>query len=103
MPVLILMTSFAVDLGRQRALRRDLQAAADVVSLDLVRIISDPDAAPDPALTRTTLNGSLTRNGLQTVEGPAGGDGAAVEGGRLTGTAAAGHDHTPELLGHAHT
>src|SRR3546814_9745258 len=67
MPVLILMTSFAVDLGRQRALRRDLQAAADVVSLDLVRIISDPDAAPDPALTLTTLNGSLTRNGLDTV------------------------------------
>src|SRR3546814_710078 len=47
MPVLILMTSFAVDPGRQRSLRRVPQAAADVVSPDQVRISADPDAAPE--------------------------------------------------------
>ena len=38
LPVLILMTAFAVDLGRQRMDRRTMQARADVVSLDLLRL-----------------------------------------------------------------
>ncbi len=38
LPVMILMTSFAVDLGRQRASRRDMQANADVIALDLARL-----------------------------------------------------------------
>lgn len=38
LPVLILMTAFAVDLGRQRASRREMQAVADVIALDLVRL-----------------------------------------------------------------
>ncbi len=54
LPVLILMTAFAVDLGRQRASRRTMQARADIVSLDLIRladgrteseIMSDPGYA----------------------------------------------------------
>jgi len=71
LPVLILMTSFAVDLGRQRALRRDLQAAADVIALDLTRILPVPAASTPPsnAETLTALNASLTRNGLPTVTG----------------------------------
>ena len=38
LPVLILMTAFAVDLGRQRASRRTMQARADIVALDMVRL-----------------------------------------------------------------
>ena len=39
LPVLILMTAFSIDLGRQRAARRDMQAKADVIALDLARLI----------------------------------------------------------------
>ncbi len=39
LPVLLLMTSFAIDLGRQRALRRTMQAKADVIALDLSRLL----------------------------------------------------------------
>ncbi len=38
LPVLILMTAFAVDLGRQRSSRRTMQARADIISLDLLRL-----------------------------------------------------------------
>jgi uncharacterized membrane protein len=38
MPVLLLMTAFAIDLGRQRSSRRTMQARADIVALDLVRL-----------------------------------------------------------------
>lgn len=38
LPVLMLMTGFAVDLGRQRTSRRDMQAAADVIALDMARL-----------------------------------------------------------------
>lgn len=38
LPVLILMTAIAVDLGRQRDARRSAQADADIISLDLVRL-----------------------------------------------------------------
>jgi len=38
LPVLMVMTGFAVDLGRQRASRRDMQANADVIALDMARL-----------------------------------------------------------------
>ena len=38
LPVLMLMTAFAVDLGQQRSTRRDMQAAADVIALDMSRL-----------------------------------------------------------------
>ncbi len=69
LPVLILMTAFAVDLGRQRSLRRDMQAGADVVALDLSRIIPVAQTAPTAAETLSALNASLTRNGYATVSG----------------------------------
>lgn len=69
LPVLVLMTSFAVDLGRQRALRRDLQADADVIALDLTRILAVPAVSTPPtaAETLTALNASLARNGMAAV------------------------------------
>lgn len=80
-PVLLLMTSFAVDLGRQQALRRDLQANADVISLDLVRLIESPDAVPNTADTLTALNDSLEQNDLDPVTATSGTDGALVQWG----------------------
>lgn len=69
LPVLIVMTAFAVDLGSQRALRRELQADADVVSLDLVRLAdgrTTEQIEADP-LYLAFLNGSLRRNGRPEV------------------------------------
>lgn len=43
--VLIPSTAIAVDLGMQRVVRRDLQALADVVALDLVRLVDGRNAA----------------------------------------------------------
>lgn len=43
--VLIPSTAVAVDLGMQRVVRRDLQALADVVALDLVRLVDGRTAA----------------------------------------------------------
>lgn len=66
LPVLIIMTAFAVDLGRQRSDRRTAQAAADVVAIDMVRIIEDRSVADiyfDPA-TQDSLTASAARNGL---------------------------------------
>lgn len=37
--VLVLLASFAVDLGMQRVARRDMQALADAVALDLARLV----------------------------------------------------------------
>ena len=55
LPVLLLMTSFAIDLGRQRAARRTMQAKADVIALDLARLI---DGAP-PANSRLAYSAPL--------------------------------------------
>jgi uncharacterized membrane protein len=63
---LVLMVSFAVDLGRQRADRRLAQAGADVVALDMVRIVEGrtlDQVVNDPA-TATALSESATRNGF---------------------------------------
>lgn len=38
LPVLLIITAIAVDLGRQRNDRRDMQSAADVISLDMARL-----------------------------------------------------------------
>jgi uncharacterized membrane protein len=43
--VLIPSTAMAVDLGMQRVVRRDMQALADVVALDLVRLVDGRTAA----------------------------------------------------------
>ena len=43
--VLIPSTAIAVDLGMQRVVRRDMQALADVVALDLVRLVDGRTAA----------------------------------------------------------
>ena len=43
--VLIPSTAIAVDLGMQRVVRRDMQALADVVALDLVRLVDGRNAA----------------------------------------------------------
>ncbi|CAN5653396.1 hypothetical protein BH11ACT8_BH11ACT8_10360 [soil metagenome] len=45
MVVLVLVASFVVDLGMQRVLRRDLQSMADVVALDLSRLVDGRSAA----------------------------------------------------------
>lgn len=88
LPVLVVMTSFAVDLGRQRAMRRDLQANADVIALDLVRIIDDAATPPSSAVTLTALKSSLARNDLDTVSTVDGSEGALVEWGNWTDTPA---------------
>lgn len=41
LPVLMVMTGFAVDLGQQRSDRRSMQAVADVVALDMSRLADD--------------------------------------------------------------
>ncbi len=70
LPVLMIMTSFAVDLGRQRLLRRDLQANADVIALDLVRLADGVATTAaiegDPGYL-DYVNGSLERNEMEPV------------------------------------
>ncbi len=68
LPILILMTAFAVDLGRQRSSRRTMQARADIVALDLVRLTdgrTEADilvgTAGQPSATAALLD-SATRN-----------------------------------------
>lgn len=66
LPVLLLATSFAVDLGSQRALRRSMQAKADVIALDLARLIDGSAAnvlAASPT-AETALQASASRNGI---------------------------------------
>lgn len=68
LPVLVIMTAFAVDLGELRTVRRDMQAAADVISLDMARLadgrtlaeIEAGDPSQPPAAT--ALAASADRN-----------------------------------------
>lgn len=70
------MAAFAVDIGMQRVARRDMQALADAVALDLARLldgrtakqVEDGDAQHD-SLT-TTLNRSAGRNDDDTLGDP---------------------------------
>lgn len=61
---LIIFASFAIDLGYQRVARRDMQALADVVALDLSRAVNGRTAAQitaDPTWT-TLRTQSVARN-----------------------------------------
>ncbi|MDE0805359.1 MAG: pilus assembly protein TadG-related protein, partial [Acidimicrobiales bacterium] len=68
MPVLLIITAIAVDLGRQRNDRRDMQAAADVISLDMARLANGRtiDAIAlgdiDNQATEVALQASADRN-----------------------------------------
>ncbi|CAN5551434.1 TadG family pilus assembly protein [soil metagenome] len=62
--VLVLATSFTVDLGRVSATRRDLQADADVMALDLARLLDGRTTAQiegDPAWAQA-IAASAARN-----------------------------------------
>ncbi len=69
LPVLMVMTAFAVDLGSQRVLRRDLQADADVIALDLVRLADGRtlDAIRTDANFLAYVNESLVNNDVPPV------------------------------------
>ena len=66
LPVLITMTAFAVDLGRQRSSRRTMQAVADVIALDMSRLADGRSAyqiaVVDAAATDAALAASAVRN-----------------------------------------
>ncbi len=69
LPVLLVLTAFAVDLGRQRASRRTMQARADVIALDMVRIVNGrtegqlkADAATEQALSASAGRNNIERN-----------------------------------------
>ncbi|HYF74097.1 MAG TPA: pilus assembly protein TadG-related protein, partial [Nocardioides sp.] len=67
--LVIAMAAFAVDLGMQRVVRRDMQALADVVALDLSRLVNGRTAAQIEAgyngfpTISTELARSVARNG----------------------------------------
>lgn len=68
LPVFLIITAMAVDLGRQRNDRRSMQSAADVIALDMARLangrtideiaVGDVDNPP----TETALQASADRN-----------------------------------------
>ncbi len=62
--LILTMTAFAVDLGRMRDERRDLQADADAIALDAVQVIGGQDAATALPLVLTEANASAARNGM---------------------------------------
>ena len=71
MGTMILMVSFAVDLGRQRSDRRLAQAGADVVALDMMRVVGGrgfKEVVDDPA-TLVALAASATQNGFTSTVG----------------------------------
>ena len=62
MTILILMTSFAIDLGRLRVERRDLQADADAIALDAVQKIAGLTTELAQAAAEAEANASAARN-----------------------------------------
>jgi len=74
--VLILMVSFAVDLGRQRSDRRLAQSGADVVALDMMRVVEGRTflQVVSDADTMTALSESATRNEFVNAVGMVGVD-----------------------------
>ncbi|WP_435744659.1 pilus assembly protein TadG-related protein [Nocardioides sp. SYSU DS0663] len=50
--VLLVMAAFAVDLGKQRVVRRDAQAVADTTAMDMVRLLGNGEPVSD-AIGRT--------------------------------------------------
>jgi hypothetical protein len=84
LPVLMIMTAFAVDLGRQRDSRRTMQARADVIALDMIReaqgrtsfdVWDDPET--DLALAASAERNEVTLDGTP-VNGYATGPGSLV-------------------------
>jgi uncharacterized membrane protein len=65
LPVLIVMTAFAVDLGRQRSARRTMQARADVIALDLARLIDGRTENAIMADAPAAMIASAVRNGIE--------------------------------------
>lgn len=74
--LLVLIAAFAVDLGMQRVVRRDMQALADVVALDLARELDGKKtqaqlaAAIDPTSPTSALSVSLARNSTTLGDAP---------------------------------
>lgn len=62
--VLMTMTAFAIDLGRMRTERRDLQADADALALDAVQMIEGLDAVAALPVAIAEANASAVRNGM---------------------------------------
>lgn len=61
--VLLVSAAFAVDLGQQRVVRRDMQAIADVVALDLVRLLNGSKASDyDKSAFDAAKDQSVARN-----------------------------------------
>lgn len=62
--VLIATTAFAVDLGRQRVARSDMQAMSDVVALDIARLLAGQTSAAllSDASFKAAIVSSVSRN-----------------------------------------
>ncbi len=60
--VLVTIAAFAVDLGMQRVARRDMQALADAVALDLARLV-------DGRTAQQIVAGSGTARPIETAKG----------------------------------
>lgn len=73
--VLLFISAFAIDLGMQRAGRRDMQAVADMVALDMGRLIDGrtraeiESGAGDKPSAGTQLSWSVANNDNNTVGG----------------------------------
>jgi uncharacterized membrane protein len=65
--ILMTMTAFAVDLGRMRTERRDLQANADAIALDAVQMIRGLNGPAAQSAAVNEANHSARRNGLDVV------------------------------------
>ncbi len=64
MSVLIVVAAFAVDLGMQRVVRRDMQALADVVALDMARRLDGTSTALQlKSVMDSARDASVARNG----------------------------------------
>lgn len=66
--VLMTMTAFAVDLGRMRVERRDLQADADALALDAVQMIRGLAAPAALTAAQAEVAQSAVRNGVDPTE-----------------------------------
>jgi uncharacterized membrane protein len=94
LPVLLIMTSTAIDLGIQRASRRTMQARADVIALDLSRLLdgrtaSDIRSAPatETAVSQSAERNSIARSKITVDWGTLGTDNSFLSGTGVTATA----------------
>lgn len=60
--VLVVSAAFAVDLGQQRVVRRDMQAIADLVGLDMARQLQGKAVSAYTAAERTGLDTAFARS-----------------------------------------